>query len=398
MPELLTFLPLIAIFLFTGWHCFQYFKRRSGRRGRKFEPAWDREGEVRRLIGSTEALRALYTKLGYSPDLVFSSEQLIRDLKGLIRAEIPDFPEFQKTLEETRGQVEKQRSEGIRDPSSSGDEGLLKEVLSAGSDRDRVLALLNRAPVDESLLFVEQLPFSKDGQLIWRTPVDLSILRKRPSDPARFVGLLQQLEDLVKSPGVPRDERLGREMGDVITRLRRDLQRENAYFPTALRSLEKKGAEWASHLPGVPAREMKAQLDGLLGDLLSTRHEYGPDEHPGRAIQGSKAVLFKETAQRQAKCYLDAPWMHTPWLTAYVLTNLIDSELVSLPAKPHRKPPSPADVLRVIRDEVVTAQYDSDENIRRLQQQEERGLFIHSLVYALFRLNRSSSMTAPPKA
>jgi hypothetical protein len=46
-----------------------------------------------------------------------------------------------------------------------------------------------------------------------------------------------------------------------------------------------------------------------------------------------------------------------------------------------------------VRDEVISRHYDSDETIRRLHQQEERGLFVHSLIYGLLRMNR---LPSPP--
>jgi len=388
MPDPSILIFLISCFLFAIYLLFSYLKNRRppDGAGEGPESPWDGEGEVRRLIGSTEEVRALYERLGYFPDLAWKAEGFVGELKGLIRAEIPDFAAFRKFLSDLPGQTCPQGSGDGQDAPSTedGNDRLLREVLAAGDDPEIVLDLLNRAPVDESMAYLEQLPFYKDGQLIWRTPIDLSILRKGPSDPARFARLLQDLEKLVQTPRPFKDERAGREILELTARLRKDLTRENAYFPTPLRGLEARVAQWASHLPDEAAREMKGQLDGLIGDLVSLRHVFG--RAGGQPLSEEKAVLFKEAARRQAKTYLDLPWMHTPWLTACLLTNLFDSELALLPPKAFRKPSGPAAVLRRVREEVASTQYDGEENIRRLQQQEERGFFVHSLVYSLLRL------------
>ena len=78
-------------------------------------------------------------------------------------------------------------------------------------------------------------------------------------------------------------------------------------------------------------------------------------------------------------------------MTAYALTNLLDAELAALPAEERGQQPSPrAATLRWVRDEVASSHFDGEETIRRLRQQEERELFVHSLVYALLRMSRVS--------
>ena len=67
--------------------------------------------------------------------------------------------------------------------------------------------------------------------------------------------------------------------------------------------------------------DKKRQLDELLNRLSSFKENYGPEN------TGEMADL-KVEAFEQARIYLDAKWMHTPRLTTYVLTNLLDAELV----------------------------------------------------------------------
>ena len=106
-----------------------------------------------------------------------------------------------------------------------------------------------------------------------------------------------------------------------------------------------------------------------------------------RVRRGEGADL-REAARAHAKRYADTLWMHTPWLTSCALTNLLDAELAALPEEERRQPSERAGVLRWVRDEVASSHFDSEETIRRLRQQEERELFVHSLVYALLRMSR----------
>jgi hypothetical protein len=80
--------------------------------------------------------------------------------------------------------------------------------------------------------------------------------------------------------------------------------------------------------------------------------------------------------------------MQTPWLTSFALANLLDAELSALPDEERRHPSPRAAALRWVRDEVASSHFDGEETIRRLRQQEERELYVHSLVYALLRMSR----------
>ncbi|MBC8458168.1 MAG: hypothetical protein H8D67_09260 [Deltaproteobacteria bacterium] len=368
----------------------------------KEKEEWNIDKKLRRLIDSTTELRTLYAKLGYSPEVDRKAEQLVNEMKALIHAEIPDFAAFQSALREAEEQLEKKEREAdLPAPLSQvryqqTNEELLKTILAAGNNQEKVLELLNRDAVYEQLPFVEQIPTYKDGEVIWRTPVEHSIIRKRPTDLDRFGQLLDETENLVRTAGIRRDEQVGKEVLEVIARLKRNLERENAYFPTALTLLERKLSEWLHDSHNTAAQERKEQLDNLLREMVSVRHAYGLDNTLRKTLKESEVTNFKEMAQKHTKTYLETPWMQTPWLTNYILTNLIDSELAPLQKQAQRKPTSPVGVLQLIRDEIASGRYDSDENIRRLRQQEKKGLYVHSLLYPLLRLNRTpSAMTTP---
>ncbi len=67
------------------------------------------------------------------------------------------------------------------------------------------------------------------------------------------------------------------------------------------------------------AEEKVERLNDFLLNLVESQH--------ARKHHGD---LFREVAREQAKQYLGATWMQTPWLTAYILRNLLVSVLVSL--------------------------------------------------------------------
>lgn len=324
----------------------------------------DEAEELRRAVDNTPELRALYAKTGYPPDVERACERLLREIDGLIRTEIPDFPAFHAALAE----AEKRIAETDFPPE---DLALLDEVKRAGDDREAVLRVLDRAPVWRLLPVLEQIPMVRGGERIWKTPVELTLLRKRPTDPARCEKLLDELAGVVRDSRLARPDKLRADLVEALARVRRDLQRENAFMPTSLRALEAAVKAWLRSAPP-EARRRREDLDTLLLGMLRVRR--GED---GR-----------EASRAQAMKYADAPWMHTPWLTSYALTNLLDAELAALPEEERRRPSPRAGVLRWVRDEVASSHFDGEETIRRLRQQEEQELYVHSLVYALLRMSR----------
>jgi hypothetical protein len=329
------------------------------------EPA-DEEAALRETIDGTPELRALYARLGFPPDAERTWERLLGELEGQVRAEIPDFAAFRAAVAEA--------------DTASPDAGflaedveLLREVIRAGEDREEILRLLDRDPVGRLLPFIERIALTRHGERVWRTPVELSLLRKRPAHPETFERGLDELEKLLRSSGPPRAEAARSEALEALARARRDARRDGAYVPTSLRALRSAVEAWWRAAPP-EARRRREELDGLLSGLLRVRRRAGSEA--------------REEARAQADRYAGAPWMHTPWITAYALTNLLDAELSALPEEERRQPSPRAATLRWVRDEVASSHFDGEETIRRLRQQEERELFVHSLVYALLRMSR----------
>ncbi len=334
----------------------------------------DEPAELRRTIDETPELRALYARIGFPPDVERDCQRILADLIGMVRTEIPDFAAFRAAVTE----AERGLAAGTPDSEArflAEDVELLAAVARAGEDRQEVLCLLDRDPVRRLLPFVERIPMTRNGERIWRTPVELTLLRKRPADPDRCERLLDELEKLVRAARLPRAEPPRAELLEAMVRARRDARRDGAYMPTSLRTLESAVETWLRAAPP-EARRRRDELDALLLGLLRVRRG-----------QSGEADLH-EAARAQAQAYASAPWMQTPWLTAYVLTNLLDAELSGLPEEERRQPSPRAAVLRWVRDEVASTHFDGEETIRRLRQQEERELYVHSLVYALLRMCR----------
>jgi hypothetical protein len=349
--------------------------------------SWDENAALRRTVDETPELRELYGKLGSLPEVEREAERILGEVKGLIRAEIPDFAAFGAALGEVEAQLAAPSAglDGAAGPAArprfrKENEALLHAVLAVRSDREAVLRLLNEDPVDQLLPLVEEIPMVRNGEVIWRTPLELKLVRKMPSNPARFERLLDELDWLVRSARLRRRPTAREAVLAAVARLRRDAARENAYLPTPVQALAEEVDAWLHRSLDPAVRRRREELDNLLRGLLRLRHSLaGGAEDPHGLL---------ETARAQAQAYAGQPWMHTPWLTTCALSNLLDSELAALPLREPVLPTTPAGVLRLVRDEVASSHYDAEETIRRLRQQEDRGLFVHSLVYALLRMNR----------
>ncbi len=341
---------------------------------------WDEAADLRRLVDGTPELHALYEKIGYPPGVEREAERLAADLAALIHAEVPDWEAFDVALSDAEAQL------GLPDTGQryrSEDEELLREVLQARTDRDEVLRLLNRDPVRRLLPFVEQLPLVRNGEVVWRTPMEMTLIRKRPTDSEAFQRRLEELERLVRTAPLRRKPPARESVLAALSRLRRDLSRPNAYLPTPIQALSAALDEWLHRAHEPALRRRREELDDLLLGMIQVRHIH---KNGGEGGEGPR-----EAARRLAQLYAGQPWMHTPWLTTRALTILLDAELALLPEGEGEEPGSPAApaaVIRLVRNEVTSQHYDSDETIRRLRQQEEKGFYVHSLVYALLRMNR----------
>lgn len=345
---------------------------------------WNKERELKQFVDGSNELQSLYERLQFSPEVERRAESLMEALKREIHVEIPDYDAFREALAEVRVHVAGNSENGQRKYVTD-DDALLTRVLESEDDPDRVLDILNEDPVDSLLPFVEQIPLYRNGAVTWRTPMEVKVLHKRPVDRARFIEILDDLDRLVRSSKLRRRENAKANALEAISRLRRDLGRENAYLPTSIQLIESKLLTWLRDAHHRSARGQRDELDDLLRRLLEVHHRYGWCVSAGAKPDAASANRFRNEIQAHAKSYVETRWMHTPLLTSHLLADLLGSELVA--ARREKRGPAHV-VLRRVWEEVSSGNYDSDETIRRLREVEARGLFVHSLNYALLRLNR----------
>jgi hypothetical protein len=105
-------------------------------------------------------------------------------------------------------------------------------------------------------------------------------------------------------------------------------------FPDLLEQLEK-DVNWACECVHADFEDKKRALDSLVSGLMRDRLAVGLSPLPewglfDRFILTADLGFFKTTVVEEAKRYLDAGWMHTPWLTNFVLVTLLDSDLAPL--------------------------------------------------------------------
>lgn len=393
MPTLVVviFLALVLVVL-----AYFYFLR-SPAAATEAEP--DAEGNellgrrrMREIARNTPELRKLFQKLHYSLETEARCDELLLKLKELIRVDIPDFQVFQDALRKIEARLEAPPeeagsiSEGEDAPYAMRNRRLLKEVLQS-SGSDEVLRLLNRNPFEEQLPFVEQIPLHRAGKVIWRTPVELAIMRKRPADRDTFQRVLEELEQVVRTSKLRRAEQAKKEVFETIARTRRDLGRDNAYMPTPIKLLEEKTQSWLEPRETL-ARSKREQLERLMVGMLELQEQSESGAWLAGRVDTEDRSRFKAKAEEQAREYIQANWMHNPWLTTLALRNLLRSELIQLRGGASVDPGAPSRVLKLVWDEVASGRYDSEESIRRLRSLESKGFFVHSLNYALLRLNR----------
>jgi hypothetical protein len=81
--------------------------------------------------------------------------------------------------------------------------------------------------------------------------------------------------------------------------------------------------------------------------------------------------------------YLSTPRLHTPGLTSYLLSLLLDDRIT---ATTRRISKSTLRIMQLIRAEVTGGNYDGEETARRLRQLESEGFLAPSLVFPLLQL------------
>jgi hypothetical protein len=329
------------------------------------------------LIGRTPELRELLARLGHNPRLETESARLMAELKSSIRAEITDYAAFRSAVAAAvlkRGTV----------PPAAGNFALL-DSLSGTADVNSALAVLNADPIDGQVPFIEQIPVAKGGQLTWRSPVDHSLIRRRPVDLPRFAETTGELERLYSEPYPARSESMRLEVLDAIARLRRELERDKSYLPTPLQFLQTKLQDYKTKSLSREAADLIRTVLRMIDRLIELRRDLAASG-PGRTWD-----LAGQVAE-QAALYLAAPGIQIAWLTNRILGLSLHASLTGATGQRVRK--RDRKNMELIRREIAAGYFDPAETARRLHRMEGRGFDVISLVYPLLRLNLASRLVS----
>ena len=213
--------------------------------------------------------------------------------------------------------------------------------------------------------------------------MDHACILKRPSDPAKFAALLDQFEIYFQEPHPARNDLLRTQVGEAISRLRRELKRERAYFPTGIQFLEARIAAYESESLDAPARAAVQALTGIL-------------ERAERVRCDCDAFLFMPEPQRKlalrtirevASQYIGDPGLWNAWMANYLAEILLSPALLETSVWRSRRARETA---ALIRGEIASGFYDAEELIRRIRSLEENGLYVSSVVYGLLAIGRGN--------
>jgi hypothetical protein len=343
-----------------------------------FERFWKRrESEAARplsqLVREHAELARLLARFGYAPGEQETVQRLLQSLKSLIRAEVTDFVAFRQALRAASQREEDVPRYEVRDRL------LMAAAVEAGDNDQAVLAVLNRNPIYEQLPFVERAPVMRRGEVVWLTPVNHACILKRPADPAKFGSLLDELEACFRAPHPARNDLLRGHVVEAIERLRRELKRDRAYFPTGIQFLEARIAAYDSESVDLASRQAQEALSGILENMEKVRCRCAA---PSRMAEPERQAALR-SARESASRYLADARLQDPWMTNYLAGILLIPALLESPVRGARAARGPA---ALIRSEIESGYYDAGELIRRLRRLEESGLYVSSVVYGLLAI------------
>lgn len=353
------------------------------------------EGErdaLRSLTEEHDELQALYESIGYAPVLEQKVDRILNALRASITVEIPDYEAFQDALEEARTEMSLLPDQDAFDDEAAREDmtratELLEEVWRRRDTPAAVVEKLEEAPVERQLPYVERVPVTREGTVHWRTPVRVSVLRKRPADTQQFRRRLDRLAALVKNASLPRPEQIENELRAAIGRLRQDVEEENVYVPTLLARLEDAATAWLKEAPRPDWAQKKRRLDACLLDVCRLRtvrpHLTGEGAALNESLRDDAEARYQELVVSWTRTYVNEEWMHTAWLTDQLLVHLLTLELLNASGASRRR-------LSIIVEEVQSRGYDPHESMRRLRDYEEEHGFVQSLAFALLRIRQDA--------
>ena len=281
---------------------------------RCFSSSLERPGrkEIRERIGNIDELSTLYANVGYS-QFLRGTEQLINELRSLTEVEIPD----QKAFREAVAEVKKRTTE---EGKTSWD-GLSDEDKEAQLD-DTWQRSYRR--LFERLCDTLEFPFDPSSDEVLNedplcdVPIEIeSCILRKAKNPDRYSKVLDKLEESFQSA---RDASsydildLAEAGGshDPFTQARETIDRVRNEMQSGLSILS------ASQLPLIFKKtrtrlttRRRRELLSFLQRLFFLWHVCKPHH-----------VAFLRESCELAKKYVDTEWMHTPWLTNYILGNI----------------------------------------------------------------------------
>jgi hypothetical protein len=350
------------------------------------------KAELRSLAEAEDEIQGLYETIGFSPVLEQKVDRILQALRSSLTVEIPDYEAFREALDEARTEMSLlPDQDAFEDETAREDvqraEALLEEVWQRRGAPEAVIEILEEAPVERQLPYIERVPVTRGGTVRWRSPVRISVLRKRPADTQQFRRRLDRLAALVKNASLPRADELENELRAAIGRLRRDIVEEDVYVPTLQHRLEEAAATWLNEAPRSGWKQRKNRLDDCLLDVrrLQEARPYllGDDARVEESVRDLAEIRYQERTVSRIRSYVDTDWMHTPWLTDQLLGHLLSVEVLNASGASHRR-------LSVITQEVQTRTYDPQESMRRLRDFEEEHGLIQSLAFSLLRLRQEA--------
>jgi len=344
---------------------------------------------VESIVAANPELARLFASFGFRPDADAEAARILDSMKSLIRAEITDFAAFRAALQEAA------KRRGLNPRWETGDERLLDAALAAGNDERKALEVLNRNPIYEQMPFVERVPVRRAGTVVWLTPVDHACILKRPSDADRFAVLLDELESLYHTPHSARNEMMRSAVIEAVVRLRRELKRERAYFPTAIRHLEERIEAWNNESLEPAAKAALSALRGIVDAAEAVRAKCEGETELASADKSELLPGLRQAAGR----YIAQPRLRNSWLTNHLLETLLAGPMIEKSReRVQENGPAVADdetpkrIAEMVRREVAGGSYDAVETARRLRDLERRGWFVSSVAFGLL-----AHASEPPK-
>lgn len=326
-------------------------------------------------------MAALYRSLQVSPPVEEACLLLLARAKALLRVEIPDPPAFFEALERLARSAEERAEPSFEAAwALRGADPLLVDVLALGQDLPAVVARLEERPADELLPFLEEIPARRGGEVVWRLPRELVLLRRRPARVEELLAALGELGAAVRRASLERPAELREAFFESLGRTERDAADPGVYLPSSLRTLEEKLGEWLA-APSAETRDKRRLLDVFLFDLIETRYALAaprPQDDMAPALR----------ARALAAAALKSGWLAAPPLLSALLHLLLLAELA---ARPPGSGPATA-TLEAIAAEMAGGYFDAVETARRLRALESHDCWVFSPIFALLRL------AAPPGA